>query len=144
MAVLHLSTGHVVGALAVDDRVPTVADATGAAHVAVRIPGGEVVRVPAEMLTALPVPANSDVLTRPTHYQLSNAAPPLAWTGSPGTRVAVPTKAGREALSIWDGGAEPEIARETLDDLGVPPARTPPGATHRLFAVEGEPLMYEP
>jgi hypothetical protein len=144
MAVLHLSTGHVVGAVALGDRVPTVAEATGAAHVTVRPSAGLTVRVPAEILTALPVPTDPDVLTRPTHYAVTKAVPPVAWMGAPRSGDAVPAKPGREVLSIWDGGTRPEVALQSLDKDGNVPQDSPPGATHRLIAVAGEPLMHKP
>jgi hypothetical protein len=143
MAVLHLPTGHVVGAMTAGGQVPTVAQSTGGEHVAVRIPGGQTVRVPAELLTATAVPADPDVLIRPTHYAVTKTVPPVAWAGAPKAKADVASKAGREVLSIWDGGTQPEIARETLSTTGVAPAGAPPGATHRLLAVAGEPLMYE-
>jgi hypothetical protein len=143
MAVLHLPTGHVVGAMTAGGQVPTVAQATGGEHLAVRIPGGQIVRVPAELLTATAVPADVDVLIRPTHYAATKAVPPVAWAGAPKAKAAVASKAGREVLSIWDGGTQPEIARETLSTTGTAPLGAPPGATHRLLAVAGEPLMYE-
>jgi hypothetical protein len=143
MAVLHLPTGHVVGAITAGGEVPTVAQASGGEHVSVRIPGGKVVRVPAEVLTVTDVPADADVLIRPTHYAVTKAVPPVAWAGQPRAKAAVPSKAGQEVLSIWDGGTQPEIARETLSATGTAPTGAPPGATHRLLAVAGEALMYE-
>jgi hypothetical protein len=53
-------------------------------------------------------------------------------------------KAGREALLIWDGGADPEIARESVDAAGDLAAPAPPGQTRHLVAIEDEPLRYEP
>ena len=86
MAVLHLAPGQVVGAVAVGGRVPTVAEATGGSHVLVRIIAQNQtleVRVPDELLTALPVEYDADVLARPTYYRVSDAAPPVAWAGAP-------------------------------------------------------------
>lgn len=144
MAVFHLSTGHVVAAMTAVGRLPTVADATGGTHIVIRIPAGPVVRVPAELLTALPVPPDEDVLTRPTHFRLVDAVPTLSLVGPPVLLKDVKPKAGIEAVSIWDGGPQVEVVRDPLDADGKTVGQTPPGATHRLVAVKGEPLMYEP
>jgi hypothetical protein len=145
MAVLHLAPGQVVGAVAVGGRVPTVAEATGGRHVLVRIADQDLeVRVPDELLTALPVEYDADVLARPTCYRVSDAAPPVAWAGPPTAWGTTLSKAGREALIIWDGGADPEIARESLDEAGVLHATEPPGQTRRLIAIDDEPLRYDP
>jgi hypothetical protein len=145
MLVVHLATGHVLGAITAGRHVPSVVQAAGGSHVAVRIANDRIVRVPAELLTGLVARADKDVLTRPTHYQVTDATPPVSWNGKPKMLEPVPSKPGREALSIWDGGKEPEIARQSLDNTGALPSNAgPPGATHRLVAVAGEPLMYEP
>ncbi len=144
MAVLHLSTGHVVGVVSAGARAPSVADATAGSHVSVRIADGTRVRVPAELLTAEATSVDSDVLSRPTHYRVTDATPPLAWVGAPISLDVVPSKPGQEAVSIWDGGSEPEVARDTLDKDGKAPTTAPPDAVRRLVAVPGEPLMYEP
>lgn len=146
MALLHLSTGHVVGVVSAGGRALTVADATAGSHVAVRIPDGNQVRVPADLLTARAVPVDNDVLTRPTHYRVTDATPPLAWVGPPIALAvpAAPSKPGREVISVWDGGSDPEVARDTLDKDGKVPTAFPPDAVRRLVAVPGEPLMYEP
>jgi len=141
MAVLHLSTGHVVAAMTIGRRVPTVADVTGGEHIVVRIPGGRVVRVPAELLTGLAAPVREDVLARPTDFLVTNATP--NWRGKLTAWVNLPSKPGSEALSIWDGGAEPVFAWQSLDNTGKLPPGHPAGTTHRLVAVAGERLMYK-
>jgi hypothetical protein len=147
MAVLHLAPGQVVGAVAVGGRVPTVAEVTGGSHVLVRIVTQTQVlevRVPDDLLTALPVEYDADVLAQPTSYRVSDAAPPVAWAGGPTEWDTTLAKAGREALLIWDGGADPEIARESVDAAGDLAAPAPPGQTRHLVAIEDEPLRYEP
>lgn len=147
LVILHLETGHVVAAVDLGARLATVAQATGGSYVAVRLPSGDAVRVVADLLTALPVERDEDLLDRPLHYRVTQDTPPVSWTGAPTTVVDLPSKPGRDALSIWDGGTEPEIARQTLDNDGklpTHPTGPPPGATRRLVAVAGEPLMYEP
>lgn len=146
MAVFHLSTGHVVGAMTAGRQVPTAAEAADGEHIAVRIPGGRVVRVPAALLSRLVTRVDDDVLRRWTYYRVDDATSLPAWADAPRAVTAVPSKPFGEALSVWDGGAEPEIARETLDKDGKLPqgGHPPPGATHRIVAVAGVPLMYEP
>lgn len=143
MAVFHLSTGHVLAAMAAVGRVPTVADATSGVHVVVRIPGGPTVRVPAELLTAAQVAHDGDVLGRPTYFRLVDAVPQLSFIGKPTALVEVKPKAGIEAVTIWDGAAGVAVIRDPLDVDGKAVERKPPGATGRLVAVKGEPLMFK-
>lgn len=146
MAVLHLEAGHVVGVVAVGGRVPTVAEATGGSHVRVLIPGEDTeVRVPEDLLSALAVDLDRDVLAQPTSYRVSESTPPVVWVGAPTAWPGTPDDAlaGREALSVWDGAAEPEVVRETLDADGDLTVSDPPGQRQRLIAVEGQPLRYE-
>ena len=145
MAVFHLSTGHVVGAMTAGRQVPTVAQATGGEHIVVRIPGGKVVRVPAELITGLTAPvnlSNDDVLTRPTDFGVTDSK--LLSKGKPVQFAPALANAGQEALSIWDGLAAPEVVPVSLDATGALPQGTRPPGAHGLVAIEGKPLMFQP
>jgi hypothetical protein len=145
MVVLHLSTGHVLASATATGLVPTVDALTGGTYVAVRISGGRFVNVTTEMLTALQASIDDDVLSRPTHFQVVKAVPPLSQVGAPTSLAAGKIgDPGAEAVSLWQVGHELEVVRDKLDSTGALPTNTPPGATHRLVAVAGQPLRYTP
>ena len=146
MVVLHLSTGHVLASATAAELVPTVDALTGGTYVTVRTPVGRFVNVTAEMLTALEASVDDDVLSRPTHFQVVKAVPPLSQVGEPTTLPATGKigDPGAEALSLWQIGHVLEVVRDKLDSTGALPTNTPPGATHRLVAVAGQPLRYTP
>ena len=144
MTVLHLSTGHVVSAVAAGKLVPTVDALTGGKGIAVRA-GGQIVLVTKDLLKATPATLDTDVLTRPTAYRVSDGVPAVSFAGR---MKALPAgslgPAGTKCLSLWQAGDELEAVEETLDTSGTPKAPTPPGATHRLVVCVGQPLLYDP
>jgi hypothetical protein len=145
MVVLHLSTGHVLASATATELVPTADALTGGTYIAVRISGDRFVNVTTEMLTALQASVDDDVLSRPTHFQVVKAVPPLSQVGAP-TQLAAGKigDPGAEAVSLWQVGHVLEVVRDKLDSTGALPTNTPPGATHRLVAVAGQPLRYAP
>jgi hypothetical protein len=145
MAVFHLTTGHVVGVMTAGRQVPTADQATGGEHISVRIPGDRVVHVPAERLSRLVTRVDDDVLRRWTEYRVDDATALVAFAGPLKPANNPQSKPFGTVLSVWDGPGGPEVAEETLDQNGnLPQPAPPPGATHRLVAIEGEPLMYAP
>lgn len=145
MVVLHLSTGHVLAAATAAELVPTAQALTGGTYLAVRTPVGRFVNVTTELLIELQTSVDDDVLSRPTSFQVVKAVPPLSHVGAPaalaGGKLGDP---GAEAVSLWQVGHELEVVRDKLDATGTLPTNTPPGATHRLVAVAGQPLRYTP
>ena len=145
MTLLHLSTGHVVSAVAAGKLTPTVDALSGGKGIAVRA-GGKVVFVTKDLLKATPVPLDTDVLTRPTAYRVADGVPPVSFVGRMKklSSIASLGPAGTKCLSLWQNGDELEAVEETLDSTGKPTLPTPPGATHRLVACAGQPLVYDP
>jgi hypothetical protein len=147
MVVLHVSTGHVLAAVAAGARTPTVEDLTGDAFLAVRLQDGSIVRVTADLLTATTVARDNDVLTRPTSFRVDDGVPPISQVGRPKSLASAGSlgAAGDECVSLWQAGDQLEVVREPLDANGAPSPATaaPPGATHRLILCKGNPLVYE-
>jgi hypothetical protein len=147
MTVLHLETGHVLAAVSAGAAAPTVDELTGDEHLTVRLPDPSLqVEVGPELLTAIQVPVDDDVLDRPQYYQLVDGVPQLSLTTGPEdlTSATPLGPAGTPCLSLWQAGDELEVVREVLNASGAPPTgTTPPGGTHRLVACKGAPLVYD-
>jgi hypothetical protein len=143
MTLLHLSTGHVVSAVAAGKLAPTVDDLTGGTALAVRV-GDKLVLVTKELLKATPAVLDTDVLTRPTAYRVVAGVPPVSFVGRMATLAATNLgAAGTKCLSLWQAGDELEVVEDVLDSSGKPSLPKPPGATHRLVACAGKRLVYE-
>jgi hypothetical protein len=147
MTVLHLETGQVLAVAAVGIRELTVDELTGGRHLAVRLPGSDqVVEVGPELLTATSAARDDDVLDRPLDFRVGAGTPPITYGGTPidlgtGTgTINVPD--GTAVISLWQAGDELEVARGQIVSQ-VPDGSAPPGATHRLVAVQDQPLAYE-
>ena len=70
--------------------------------------------------------------------------PPLTYGGSPidlGTG-SINVSDGTAAVSLWQAGDELAVARGQIVSQ-QPDGSAPPGATHRLVAVQGQPLAYK-
>lgn len=149
MVVLHLSSGHVLAAVAAGGRNPTVADLTGGTSLPVRLPDGATVAVTSDLLTATAVPSDTDVLTRPTSFRVADGVPPVTVAGpaknlrDSANNIVKVADEGTECVSLWQAGDQLEVVRETLDSFGKPKAAPPPGGTRRLVACKGSPLFYE-
>ncbi len=143
MTLLHLSTGHVVSAVAAGKLAPTVDDLTGGKAIAVRVED-KFVLVTGDLLKAKIAPLDTDVLTRPTAYRVVDGVPPVSFAGRMATLSNSNLGAeGTKCLSLWQAGDELEPVADVLDSSGQPTVDQPPGATHRLFACPGQPLLYE-
>jgi hypothetical protein len=144
MVVLHLDTGHVLAAAAVEGATPTVDGLTGGSHLSVRVPLSRVVTVPLELLTLLSTDVDLDVLAMPTLYRVVDAVPRLSFVGAPATAASgdVIGTAGQQCLSVWQVGSAVEVVREQLPANGKSVLPKPPGATHRIVACPGQPLRY--
>ena len=145
MTLLHLSTGHIVSAVAAGKLEPTVEVLTGGKSIAVR-PNGKTVFVTKELLKATLAPVDTDVLTRPTAYRVVDGVPAVSFVGRIAALSGIASlgPAGTKCLSLWQAGDELEPVEETLDATGQPKVAQPPGATHRLIACTGQPLLYDP
>jgi hypothetical protein len=143
MTLLHLSTGHVVSAVAAGKLAPTVDDLTGGKAIAVRVED-KFVFVTGDLLKAKVAPLDTDVLTRPAAYRVVDGVPPVSFAGRMATLPATGSlgPAGTKCLSLWQAGDELEPVDDVLDASGRPTFAQPPGATHRLFACPGKPLFY--
>jgi len=142
MTLLHLSTGHVVSAVAAGKLAPTVDDLTGGKAIAVRVED-KFVLVTADLLEAKVAPVDTDVLTRPTAYRVVDGIPPVSFAGRMDALPTTPLgPEGTKCLSLWQAGDELEPVADLLDSNGQPSVDQPPGATHRLFACPGQPLLY--
>ena len=142
MTLLHLSTGHVVSAVAAGKLAPTVDELTGGTAIAVRIPG-KFVFVTKEVLKATAAVLDTDVLTRPTAYRVVDGVPPVSFAGAMAALGATNLgTAGTKCLCLWQAGDELEVVEDVLGATGQPTVATPPGATHRLIACAGKPLFY--
>jgi hypothetical protein len=99
-----------------------------------------------DLLKATRVPLDIDVLTRPTAYRVADGVPPVSFVGRVAllSSIAKLGPAGTKCLSLWQAGDEVEPVEETLDATGTPLLGPPPGATHRLVACPGQPLLYDP
>jgi hypothetical protein len=152
MTVLHLEGGNVLGAATTGSRKVTVADLTGSAqHLAVRLPDPtDIVKVPADLLTATEVPRDDDVLSRPWDYRLGSGTPALTYVGAPIDLKAaaapntLPAAVGSKVVSIWQTADDVEVVEGVVDATLGPTGNTPPGATHRLVACLTGPLAFEP
>ncbi len=144
MTVLHLSTGNVLAAVAAGALTPTVDDLTGGEVLVVRLPTGATIAVTPQLLTAVAVARDDDVLTRPTAFRVDQGVPPVTAIGPMALLSSVSRLGdqGAECLSLWQAGDQLEVVRETLDSTGKPTAAKPPGATHRIAACKGSPLTY--
>jgi hypothetical protein len=143
MTLLHLSTGHIVSAVAAGKLSPTVDDLTGGKAIAVRVED-KLVLVTGDLLKAKVAPLDTDVLTRPTAYRVVDGIPPVSFAGrmdALDTTTPLGTE-GTKCLSLWQAGDELEPVADVLDSDGQPSVDQPPGATHRLFACPGQPLLY--
>jgi hypothetical protein len=149
MVVLHLSTGHVLAAVAAGRASPTVADLTGGTALLVRLPDGTRVAVTGDLLTATAVARDADVLTRPTSFRVDDGVPPITTVGSPenlrdnANNIKRVGDQGAECVSLWQAGDQLEVVKETLGSSGKPAAAAPPGGTRRLVACKGSHLFYE-
>lgn len=153
MTVLHLEGGQVLAAATTGSREVTVADLTGSGqHLAVRLPDStDVVKVPADLLTAAEVPRDEDVLSRPWDFRLGAGTPALTFVGAPIDLTAtppantLPAAVGSKVVSIWQTADDVEVVEGVVDATTLgPTGNTPPGATHRLVACVTGPLAFEP
>ena len=155
MTVLHLEGGNVLGAATTGSRNVTVADLTGGQHLAVRLPEStDVVKVPADLLTAAEVLRDDDVLSRPWDYRLGSGTPALTYVGepidltatptAPATNIPLPAAVGSKVVSIWQTADDVEVVEGVVDTNLEPTGSTPPGGTHRLVVCVTGPLAFEP
>ena len=143
MTLLHLSTGHVVSAVAAGKLSPTVNQLTAGKAIVVRV-ADKFVHVTPDLLKATPAVLDTVVLTRPTAYRVVDGVPPVLFVGRMATLPALSLgAAGTKCLSLWQAGDELEAVEDVLDINGKLSVPKPPGATHRLVACAGQPLLYE-
>jgi hypothetical protein len=141
MSVLHLDTGHVVAAAAVDGAPVTVDSLTGGTHIAVRIATDKVVTVPAVMLTVTSTDRDHDVLAAPTSYRVVDAAPRVSFVGGPTALPATVTGTpAQEVVAVWQVGPGVEVTRVQPAADGSVTVVKPAMASHGIVAVPGQPL----
>jgi hypothetical protein len=139
--VLHLSTGHVLAAIASVGLEPTLEQVTGEDGVRVRFPNDPgFVNVPMSALTATRLAVTADALDRAQNYAVSSGTLVLGDRPEVGAPASTPP-ADTDAVVVWQDGEESVVVTGKIQGTtGEPPGEPPPGATHQLLAAKGFPL----
>jgi hypothetical protein len=141
--VIHLSTGHVLAAVAPVGVEPSL-DTLTAGHLRVRVPGTDLhIKVPSTNLKATRVAMTMGNLLDQSLYfavKLSQTDPPtLTFLGEPtGTR---PTGVdGKDVVMAWQDGDKVPVTEGKVGPSDAYPKAAPAGATVELVAVADKPL----
>jgi hypothetical protein len=149
MTVLHLETGHVVGAATCGKRDLTVEDLTGGKFLAVRMPKtNDQVNITPDLLTAASYARDDDVLERPLEYRVDPNLPTLLFAGVPIDLTSttdphvIDAPDGTPVLSLWQVQDHLEVSRSVLD-TGQPDGDPPLLVDAQIHLCAGEPLAYK-